>query len=156
MIKYISKEIYHAGEIYIMELNEILKWRQNAAGFHGHIGMNVTEIAIGTSTVTVKVTPELRNPLGMAHGGVIFSVCDMAAGTAAASEGRVAVTLSGNINYLKAGMPDRLLIAKATAVKVGKTTGIFDVRVTDDKDTLVATATFTMFYTGKLIEEIAR
>ena len=37
----------------------------------------------------VDLTPELLNPLGMAHGGTIFTLCDIAAGSAAASQGTV-------------------------------------------------------------------
>ncbi len=35
----------------------------------------------GGATVEVELTDELLNPLGMAHGGTIFTLCDIAAGS---------------------------------------------------------------------------
>ena len=83
-----------------MEIGEILKLRQDANGLnklmHTHV---VTLDKDGGATVEIELTDEVLNPLGMAHGGTIFTLCDIAAGSAAASQGTVAVTLDSSINY---------------------------------------------------------
>lgn len=137
-----------------MELKEILKWRQEADGYNKYLGIRVTGIGVGSSEVEVTITPELLNPLGVAHGGTIYSLCDVAAGTAAASRGRVAVTLSGVINYLRPGPAGHLLRGMANEIKSGRTTAVYIVEVLDEEDRLVATATFTMYYTGKTVEDM--
>ena len=88
-----------------MTIEEILKLRQEARAalnklMHMHV---VTLDKDGGATVEVELTAELLNPLGMAHGGTIFTLCDIAAGSAAASQGTVAVTLDSSIHYYRPG-----------------------------------------------------
>ena len=75
-----------------MTIEEILKLRQEAGGLNKLMHMHVVTLdKDGGATVELDLTPELLNPLGMAHGGTIFTLCDIAAGSAAASQGTVAV-----------------------------------------------------------------
>ena len=66
-------------------------------GFNSHNHIVVTEVGDGTSVVEVKLVQESLNPLGMAHGGLIFTLCDVATGVAARTGGRITVTLDSNI-----------------------------------------------------------
>ena len=97
-----------------MEIGEILKMRQDANGLnklmHTHV---VTLDKDGGATVEIELTDEVLNPLGMAHGGTIFTLCDIAAGSAAASQGTVAVTLDSNIHYYRPGRAGHKLTAVA-------------------------------------------
>ena len=79
-----------------MTIEEILKLRQEAGGLNKLMHMHVVTLdKDGGATVELDLTPELLNPLGMAHGGTIFTLCDIAAGSAAASQGTVAFRGSG-------------------------------------------------------------
>lgn len=69
-------------------------------GFNSHNHIVVTEVGDGTSVVEVKLAQESLNPLGMAHGGLIFTLCDVATGVAARTGGRITVTLDSNIHFL--------------------------------------------------------
>lgn len=87
-----------------MTIEEILKLRQEAGGLNKLMHMHVVTLdKDGGATVELDLTPELLNPLGMAHGGTIFTLCDIAAGSAAASQGTVAVTLDSTIHYYRPG-----------------------------------------------------
>ena len=108
----------------------------------------------GGATVELDLTEELLNPLGMAHGGTIFTLCDIAAGSAAASHGLVAVTLDSNIHYYRPGRLGKTLTAVAYERKRGKKTAIYMVEVFDDEHKHIADATFTMFYTGQTLEDM--
>ena len=58
-----------------MEIAEILKLRQNANGLNKLMNMHVITLdKDGGATVEVELTDELLNPLGMAHGGTIFTL----------------------------------------------------------------------------------
>ena len=57
-------------------------------GFNSHNHIVVTEVGEGTSVVEVEMTQDAMNPLGMAHGGLIFSMCDVATGVAARTGAR--------------------------------------------------------------------
>lgn len=137
-----------------MTRQEILKWRQEAGGMNKLLGIRITELDEGSATALLDMRPEVLNPLGIAHGGTIYTLCDVAAGTAAASRGRVAVTLNASIDYYKPGLAGETLIARAFERKCGRTTNVYHVEVHDAQGTHVADARFTMFYTGKMIEDM--
>ena len=54
------------------------------------------------------ITSTSTNHLNIAHGGFIFGLADTAAGIAAMTDGRTAVTISSNIDYLKAAKTKKL------------------------------------------------
>ncbi len=58
-----------------MTIEEILKLRQEAGGLNKLMHMHVVTLdKDGGATVELDLTPELLNPLGMAHGGTIFTL----------------------------------------------------------------------------------
>ena len=86
-------------------------------GFNSHNHIVVTEVGDGTSVVEVKLAPESLNPLGMAHGGLIFTLCDVATGVAARTGGRITVTLDSNIHFLRRAKDTEKLVARGRVVK---------------------------------------
>lgn len=137
-----------------MTIEEILKMRQEANGLNKLMHMNVITLdKDGGATVAVTLSDDLLNPLGMAHGGTIFTLCDIAAGSAAASHGIAAVTLDSNIHYYRPGHPGTTLTAVAYERKRGSKTAVYMVEVHDEAHRHVADAVFTMFYTGQKLEE---
>ena len=137
-----------------MDYKEMVGLRQRMRGFNKHVGVRVIEITEGGAVAELDLTPQTLNPLGNAHGGAIFTLCDSAAGSAAASRGRIAVTLSGVINYLRPGIAGKTLRAAATEIKAGRSTAVYNVDVFDPEGTQVSNCTFTMFYTGLSVGEI--
>lgn len=115
-------------------------------GFNSHNHIVVTEVGDGTSVVEVKLAPESPNPLGMAHGGLIFTLCDVATGVAARTGGRITVTLDSNIHFLRRAKDTEKLVARGRVVKAGRTTGLVTAEVFDDTDKLIATADMTVYY----------
>ena len=85
------------------------------------------------------------NPFGIAHGGYIFGLADTAAGIAAMTDGRVAVTIDSSIQYLKAGKGSKLK-AVAKCIKNGKNVGFFEVYIYDQDDVLIAKSNINYFY----------
>ncbi len=138
-----------------MTIEQILKYRQDANGLNKLMHMHVITLdKDGGATVEVELTDELLNPLGMAHGGTIFSLCDIAAGSAAASHGLIAVTLDSTIHYYRPGIAGKTLTAVAYERKRGKKTSVYMVEVHDDEHKHVADAAFTMFYTGQTLDDM--
>lgn len=138
-----------------MTIEEILRLRQEAGGLNRLTHMRVITLdEHGGATVEVELTDDLLNPLKLAHGGTIFTLCDVAAGSAAASHGRVAVTLDSTIHYYRPGHAGRTLTAVAYERKNGRNTAVYMVEVHDNEGTHIADATFTMFYTNIQLEEL--
>jgi len=135
-----------------MYFERVKKYLNNKENFALHNGLVVTVIKEKYSEVEAEITPNGLNPQGMAHGGLIFTLCDVATGVAAVSTGRAVLTLNSSINFLAPGRGKKLR-AVGECIKDGRTIGLFEARVYDESDKLIAKGDFTIFYTGDFIPE---
>ena len=92
-----------------------------------------------------EVRDESLKPYGMVHGGFLFGLADTAAGVAARSSGRKAVTLSSHIEYLHAAHGSKIK-AVVSPIKVGKNISVYEVSIYNDQEIMVAKATVDYFY----------
>ncbi|MEE4363989.1 MAG: hydroxyphenylacetyl-CoA thioesterase PaaI [Desulfotignum sp.] len=107
--------------------------------FANHLGARVEIPAPGHSRVSLTITDAMTNFHGTAHGGVIFSISDMAFAAACNSHGRVAVALNVSICFLKPSFPGDRLVAEAREVHKGRRTSVYDITVTnEDTKALIA------------------
>ena len=109
------------------------------------IGFDLTSVKPGEAVIEFQATEAHANPMGTLHGGVLCDIADAAMGLAYAAnlgEGESFTTLELKINFLKPIWKARLR-AVAHVVKQGRTTGLVECDVTDDKGSLVARATST-------------
>ena len=98
------------------------------------------------SVVEVEMTQDGMNPLNMAHGGLIFTLCDVATGVAVRTGGRITVSLDSSIHFLRAAKDTPKLIAHGRVVKEGRTTGLAVAEVFNAEGVLLATADVTVYY----------
>ena len=75
---------------------------------------------------------------GYPHGGVIFSLADIAFGAACNSHGETAVALNMTISFLTAVPAGSRLVAEAREIKQGRRAGFYQVSVTSEEGALVA------------------
>ncbi|MGH7386225.1 MAG: PaaI family thioesterase [Candidatus Rokuibacteriota bacterium] len=109
------------------------------------IGFTLTEVESGRAVVTFEAGPRHANPMGTLHGGVLCDIADAAMGMAYAAgldAGETFTTLELKINFLKPVRTGRLT-ATGRLVKGGRTVGLLECDVVDDKDRLVARASST-------------
>ncbi len=140
-----------------MDIEEALRRSQEDCGLNKLMKIHiVSSNGNGEAVVEVKLEDELLNPLGCAHGGTIYTLCDIAAGTAAASRGRISVTLESSIHYYRSGLPSTKLTAIAKERKYGRTVSTYFVEVYDDKSRHIADASFTMYYSGHTLRNTGR
>jgi len=121
------------------------EWLAVKNPFHQHLGLEYEGGDENGVTLSVLVKPDLENPLGYAHGGVIFSLMDCCTGFTARADGRQYVTLDANVNYLNPGPPGKKMYATSSVIRRGATTCILDVRVKGEDDKILAVGRFTMF-----------
>ena len=114
-------------------------------GFVNNNGYTVIKVEEHYCEMEALITDVSKNPFGIAHGGFIFGLADTAAGIAAMTDERVAVTINSSIDYLKPGKGDKL-IAKASVVKSGKSISVVDVFIYDSGLELISKAVVTYFY----------
>jgi uncharacterized protein (TIGR00369 family) len=109
------------------------------------IGFTVTFAESGRAIVEFQASERHANPMGTLHGGVLCDIADAAMGMAYASnlnEGETFTTLEMKINFLKPVWNARL-VATGKVIKQGKTVGLVECDVVDEKNQLVAHATCT-------------
>jgi len=130
-------------------LTEVAKQQlKNINGFIANNNYNVIKVEKYYCELEGILTETSMNHLKTAHGGYIFGLADTAAGIAAISDGRNAVTVDSNINYFKPATGEKL-IAIAKVLKPGKAISVFEVLIYDNRDDLVAKATITYYYIEK-------
>ncbi len=102
------------------------------------LGIRYLDLRRGYCRVSLTLQPHMLNFQGHPHGGVIFSLADVAFGAACNSHGEDAVALSVTISYLAAVKPDATLGAEGHEKKQGRRAGFFDVTVATEDGTPVA------------------
>lgn len=96
----------------------------------------------------LEVCTETKNPMGVAHGGALFTLADTVAGVAAFVTGRNCVTLDSSMQFLGAAR-DGKVFCVAKPKKIGRTIMVYDVSITDEGGRLVAAGVFTFYATGE-------
>jgi acyl-CoA thioesterase len=102
--------------------------------------LGVEYLALGRGFCRLRLTlqPRMVNFQGHPHGGVIFSLADVAFGAACNSHGEPAVALSMTISYLTTVPAGSRLVAEAREIKQGRRAGFYQVDVTSEQGVLVA------------------
>ncbi|MDO5726181.1 MAG: PaaI family thioesterase [Tissierellia bacterium] len=92
----------------------------------------------------LKVDEEMKNYLGIMHGGMIFTIMDYTAGFMAKTIGKFSVTQNASINYRR---PVKNGIIKTDAKIINQYEKNLEILVNlrDDKDLLLAEAIFIMY-----------
>jgi len=109
------------------------------------IGFTLTEVEPGRAVVALEADRRHANPMGTVHGGILCDIADAAMGIAYAAtldEGETFTTLELKINFLKPVRAGRL-VATGRVVKGGRSVGLTECDVVDDKERLVARASST-------------
>lgn len=109
-------------------------------GFDAVIGLEYTELSPDRIRARWTVTPTLHQPAGIQHGGVYCSVVESLAsvgGTVWLGDRGHVVGVNNNTDFLRATR-EGTLTAEATPIHRGRTSQLWEVRITDEGDRLVA------------------
>ena len=102
------------------------------------LGIEFLALGRGFCRLALTVQPHMVNFQGYPHGGVIFSLADMAFGAACNSHGGTAVALNMTISFLTAVPVGSRLVAEAREIKQGKRAGFYQVSVSSEEGVPVA------------------
>lgn len=102
------------------------------------LGITLTDIAPGTARMTMTVGPDMVNGHDICHGGMIFTLADTAFAYACNSYNHVTVAQTAQISFVSAARAGDLLTADAREISRSGRTGIYDIRVSDQQNRLVA------------------
>jgi acyl-CoA thioesterase len=119
--------------------------------FSQWLGIEILEIKEGYSKIAMTVREEMINGLGIVHGGIAFSLADSAFAFACNNRNNLSVALDTSINFLKPVHVGDTLEAIATEVHNGRSTGLYQISISNQNQVVVAIFKGTCFRTGKTI-----
>jgi uncharacterized protein (TIGR00369 family) len=116
-------------------------------GFDGLYGLELLDISDTDVHAQVTVREEIKQPMGLVHGGVYASMAESMASIATAvavhDEGQTAMGLSNATSFLRP-VTEGVVHAHATRIHRGRTTWVWDVRFSDDADRTCAVTRMTI------------
>lgn len=102
------------------------------------IGLQFDEVGRDGVVASFEIKPELLQPYGILHGGVLATVVETVGSISGATwfDGPVVGT-SNHTNFLRATRSGRLTV-RSTPIHRGRTQQLWDVDITDEQGRLVA------------------
>jgi acyl-CoA thioesterase len=128
---------------------EIVDLMMNDDSFSKWMGVKIDTIDNGICVLKASVKEEMLNGFRIAHGGISYSLADSALAFASNSRGVQCVSIETSISHVKKVFQGDVLIARASEVHRGKTTGIYNVEIVNQNNLLVALFKGTVFITDK-------
>ena len=127
-----------------MTKQEIIAAMNERSSFNKNNEIKVVDFGDDFCIVEGELCEKTMNPWGMAHGGFVYSMCDVAAGVAVSRLKRKGVTLSGNMYYLRPSKGTKLR-AEGKIIKEGKTVVLVETNVYNDENVLTARGEFQIY-----------
>ena len=117
--------------------------------FSQWLGIELLNVSEGYSLIRMTVRKEMVNGFGIAHGGIAFSLGDSAFAFACNNRNNLSVALDVTTSFIKAVNIGDTLTAEAKEIHNGRSTGVYLVTITNQRDEQVALFKGTCFRTGK-------
>ena len=114
--------------------------------FAEFLGLKITSITPERVTGELKAREELNNRFGILHGGAVMALADNLGGTAATAnlkEGQSTTTIESKTNFFAAVPIGDTAYAECTALHRGRTTMVWQTRITRGDGRLCALVTQT-------------
>jgi 1,4-dihydroxy-2-naphthoyl-CoA hydrolase len=124
-------------------LNELAHQQPPFAQF---LGMKITHVSPERVTAELVAREELNNRFGLLHGGAIMALADNLGGTATTANlkaGQSTTTIESKTNFFAAIPIGDVAYAECTALHRGRTTMVWQTRVTRGDGRLCALVTQT-------------
>ncbi len=118
----------------------------NQPAFAKFLGIKITEITLDRVRAELPVRDDLKNRFGIMHGGAILALADNCGGTAASAnlkDGQTTTTLESKTNFFAAIPMGDVALAECTALHKGRTTMVWQTRITRNDGRLCAIVTQT-------------
>ncbi len=120
--------------------------------FAEFLGLTVTHVSAERVTAELKARPELNNRFGILHGGAIMALADNLGGTATTAnlkEGQQTTTIESKTNFFAAVPIGETAYAECTPLHRGRSTMVWQTRVTRGDGRLCAIVTQTQMVLDK-------
>jgi uncharacterized protein (TIGR00369 family) len=116
-------------------------------GFDALYGLEIVSAGAETIRGVVSVRDDHKQPAGLVHGGVYASIAESLASVGTIlqvhADGKVAMGLSNNTSFMRP-ITAGTIHGEAIVLHRGRTTWVWDVRITDDDGRLCALTRMTV------------
>ncbi len=118
--------------------NDVVSHMMQHDRFSQWLGIEIVEIKEGYSKIKMTIREEMVNGFGIIHGGIAFSLADSAFAFACNNRNVLSVALDTSINFIKPVHTGDILVAEAKELHNGKSTGLYQISIRNQKDHEVA------------------
>lgn len=129
-------------EITVDQLNEMSK-----GSMVSHLEILFTAIGSDYLIARMPVSDITKQPFGILHGGASVALAETLGSVAASlivtPQGRIPVGLEINANHIKS-IREGFVYGKVTPVHVGRSTHVWEIRITNEQDALIAVSKITV------------
>lgn len=127
-------------------MNDVNPHAHNQPPFAKFLGIKIIEITPDRVLAELVVREDLNNRFGIMHGGAIMALADNCGGTAASAnlkDGQTTTTIESKTNFFAAVPIGDVAKAECTALHKGRTTMVWQTRITRNDGRLCALVTQT-------------
>lgn len=120
--------------------------------FADFMGMTITHVSPDRVTAELLVTEQLANRNGVLHGGAVMALADNLGGTAAVANlqpGQITTTIESKTNFFAGVAVGDTAHAECTPLHRGRSTTVWQTRVTRSDGKLAALVTQTQLVMAK-------
>jgi acyl-CoA thioesterase len=128
---------------------EIFDLMYNNDPFSKLLGMELLEINEGFCKLQMKVSNDMLNGFGIAHGGITYSLADSALAFASNSRGIQSVSIETSINHLSKVVEGDTLTAITEEKNLTGRTALYLINIINQHQQSVALFKGIVFRTGK-------
>ena len=112
--------------------------------YAGLLGISINRLEKGYASCSVTVTDKMLNFLGLLHGGLIFSLADVAFSAASNSDHEPSCALDVSGSFFRSADPGDTITAEASLIHTTRRTGVYRMDVKKNGE-LMATFNGTVF-----------
>lgn len=119
--------------------------------FAAYLGIEFLELDEFHARARFPFKADVKNPYGTTHGGVLYSVADIVAGTVCCCGGYYYTTISGSLNYLLPAVSRDYLYLDTSVIRRGKHVTVMDIKITNDDGKLLDCGSFQFFQSDQAV-----
>lgn len=113
--------------------------------FSQFLGFEIIEADDEILVARIPFRENVINTMGATHGGALYALADITAGTLACMCGYFCTTVNGNLNYLEPAVAKEYISCTAKIVRRGFHVTVVNVEITSDTGKLLDTGSFNFF-----------
>lgn len=130
---------------------DLLRFYRKSDHYAASNDIEIVDVKEGQGKAQARISSKHLNGLGIAHGGIIFSLADVAFGLAANSHGREALTLNADMAFFNPAREGMLITAEAKELSLRHTIATYFVTIKNEEGILIASGKYQAYRKKEII-----